>query len=67
MYGQKKRGEMMSPKGRPTQDKRDKRFEIRLSQDTYNTLEECAEVLNITKAQVIHKGIELVKSEIDKK
>ena len=33
----------------------------------YNTLEECAEVLNITKSQVIHKGIELVKSEIDKK
>lgn len=57
----------MSPKGRPTQDKKDKRFEIRLSQDTYNTLEECAAVLNITKAQVIHKGIELVKSEIDKK
>lgn len=67
MYGRKKRGEVMSPKGRPTQDKKDKRFEIRLSQDTYNTLEECAEVLNITKAQVIHKGIELVKSEIDKK
>lgn len=67
MYGQKKRGETMSPKGRPTQDKKDKRFEIRLSQDTYNTLEECSEVLNITKAQVIHKGIELVKAEIDKK
>ena len=57
----------MSPKGRPTQDKKDKRFEIRLSQDTYDILEECAEVLNLTKAQVIHRGIELVKSEIDKK
>lgn len=57
----------MSPKGRPTQDKKDKRFEIRLSQDTYNTLEECAEKLNITKAQVIHKGIELVKLQIDTK
>lgn len=67
MYGQKKRGEVMSPKGRPTQDKKDKRFEIRLSQDTYNTLEECAEKLNITKAQVIHKGIELVKLQIDTK
>lgn len=57
----------MSPKGRPTQDKKDKRFEIRLSQDTYDILEECAGVLNLTKAQVIHRGIELVKSEIDKK
>ena len=27
MYGQNKRGENMAPKGRPTQDKKDKRFE----------------------------------------
>lgn len=57
----------MSPKGRPTQDKRDKRFEIRLSADTYQTLEECSEKLKITKAEVVHKGIALVKAEIDKK
>ena len=67
MYGQKKRSETMTPKGRPTQDKKDRRFEIRLSQDTYNTLEECAKALNITKAQVIHKGIALVRAEIDTK
>ena len=67
MYGQKKRGETMTPKGRPTQDKKDRRFEIRLSQDTYNTLEECAKAFNITKAQVIHKGIALVRAEIDTK
>ena len=41
----------MSPKGRPTDDKRDRRFEIRLSQDTYDILEECAKDLNISKAQ----------------
>ena len=57
----------MSPKGRPTLDKRDKRFEIRLSADTYKTLEECSNSLNITKAEVVHKGIALVKAEIDKK
>jgi hypothetical protein len=57
----------MCPKGRPMQDKRDKRFEIRLSADTYNTLEECAKSLNITKSDVVHKGIALVKAEIDKK
>lgn len=57
----------MCPKGRPTQDKRDKRFEIRLSADTYNTLEECAKSLNITKSDVVHKGIALVKAKIDKK
>lgn len=57
----------MSPKGRPTQDKRDKRFEIRLSSDTYNTLEECSERLSITKSEVVHKGIAMVKEELDKK
>lgn len=57
----------MSPKGRPTQDKRDKRFEIRLSEDTYNTLEECSEILNITKAEVVHKGIAMVKADIESK
>lgn len=56
----------MSPKGRPTLDKRDKRFEIRLSAETYKTLEECADFLNISKAEVLHKGIALVKAEIDK-
>lgn len=57
----------MCPKGRPTQDKRNKRFELRLSESTYNTLEKCAESLSITKAEVIHKGINLVKKEIDGK
>ena len=62
-----KRGETMSPKGRPTNDKKDKRFEIRLSESTAKTLEECAEALKISKAQVIHKGIGLVKEEIEQK
>lgn len=53
--------------GRPTSDKRDKRFELRLSAGTYSVLEECAKKLNITKADVVHKGIELVKNEIENK
>ena len=53
--------------GRPTLDKRDKRFELRLSEETYSTLEECAKKLSITKAEVIHKGIALVEAEIEKK
>lgn len=57
----------MSPKGRPTQDKRDKRFEIRLSSDTYATLEDCSKKLKVTKAEVIHKGIAMVNEEINKK
>lgn len=57
----------MCPKiGRPTTDKRDKRFEIRLSESTINTLNECSERLKVSKAEVIHRGIELVKSELEK-
>ena len=66
-YGQKKGGFLVSPKGRPTQDKRDKRFEIRLSDTTAQILDECSEKLKISKAEVIHRGIGLVKKEIDKK
>jgi len=57
----------MSPKGRPTLDKRGKRFEIRLSEKTYAILEECSKALNISKAEVVHKGIAMVKAEIDQK
>ena len=57
----------MCPKiGRPTTDKRDKRFEIRLSESTINTLNECADKMNVSKAEVIHRGIELVKAELEK-
>lgn len=56
----------MSAMGRPTQDKRDKRFTIRLSDSTYQSLENCAKALNISKADVVHKGIELVEREIKK-
>lgn len=56
----------MSPKGRPTNDKRDKRFEIRLSESTAQVLEECSKKLNISKAEVVHKGIMLVEKEIKK-
>jgi len=53
--------------GRPTSVKRDKRFELRLSAETFLILEECAKKLNTTKADIVHKGIELVKNEIEDK
>lgn len=33
MYGQKERGDLMSPKGRPTDNPKKGRFEIRTSQE----------------------------------
>lgn len=50
--------------GRPTLEKKDKRFEIRLTSDTYLTLEECAYKLGVSKAEVIHKGIDMVKNTL---
>lgn len=56
----------MSAMGRPTQDKRDRRFTIRLSESTYQVLEKCAKGLNLSKSDVVHEGIKLVEKEIEK-
>ena len=56
----------MSPRKKSDTSK-NLRFEIRLNEDTANVLDECAKALSITKSAVIHKGIELVKSEIEQK
>lgn len=43
------------------------RLEIRLTQQESNLLRECAERLQVTKTDVINKGIQLVKLELDEK
>lgn len=58
----------MSPAGRPkTDNPKNIRLEIRLTQEQNQLLEECAERLNTTKTEVINKGVALVKKELDKK
>ncbi len=58
----------MSPAGRPKiNNPKNVRLEIRLTQNESELLEECADKLNATKTQVINKGINLVKKELDKK
>lgn len=49
------------------QNPKNKRVEIRLTEDESNLIEECSKELNVTKTDVILKGINLVKAEIDKK
>lgn len=57
----------MSPRtGRPTVNKKTKRLEIRLTPDELDMLEECSKVLNVSKTDVINKGVRLVKKEIDR-
>ena len=66
----KKEGDKMSPlqKGtKLTDNPRNVRLEIRLTQAENKMLEECAERMNITKTKVITKGIELISKESDKK
>lgn len=50
-----------------TDNPKNVRLEIRLTQNENKLLMECAENLNSTKTEVIVKGIQLVKSELDKK
>ena len=60
----------MSPRtGRPIKgtSKRDKSLQLRMSKQELELLDECAKVLNITRTDVVNKGILLVKAELDKK
>lgn len=58
----------MSPAGRPKiENPKNVRLEIRLTKQENNLLNECAERLNSTKTEVINKGIQMVKEELDKK
>lgn len=57
----------MSPRtGRPTANKKTERLEIRLTPDEAQILQECADKLHLTKTEVINKGVQLVKMELDK-
>lgn len=65
-----KRGDEMSPRtGRPIKgdSKRDKSLQLRMSQQELDLLDECAKSLKITRTDVVNKGIQLVKTELDKK
>ena len=56
----------MSPRtGRPTSNKKTERLEIRLTPEEAQDLQECADRLNVSKTEVINKGVQLVKAELD--
>lgn len=56
----------MSPRKKSDKSKHN-RFEIRLDDELSNTLTECADRLEVTKTEVVNKGIMLVKKELDAK
>ncbi len=59
----------MSPSsGRPPIDNpKCVRLEIRLTKEQSDTLTECAAKLGTTRTEVINRGVQLVKAELDKK
>lgn len=56
----------MSPRPKSEKSKRH-RFELRLDDEMNNMLNECSNKLEVSKTEVINKGIKMVKSELDKK
>lgn len=57
----------MSPRtGRPTDEPKNVRLEIRLTERQSQMLEECAKDLNITKTDVIVRGIGEIHQLVDR-
>ena len=58
---------MSLPKGtRLTDNPKDTMIRVRMDKETVEKLDECAEVLNTTRSDVIRKGISKVHDEIKK-
>ena len=55
--------------GRPIKgtSKRDKSLQLRMSEEELILLDECAKRLDISRTDVVNKGIRLVKDGLDKK
>ena len=58
----------MSPRtGRPLlENPKSVKMNIRRSEETAKDLQECARALQISRVNVIEKGIQLVKADLDK-
>ena len=59
----------MPPKkmGRPISDNpKDKTLRIRVDAKTLKTLDECAEILNNTRSDVVRQGIDKIRDDLKK-
>lgn len=59
----------MSPRtGRPKiENPKNTMIRVRLDKEAVDDLKECAEALQTSNSEIVRKGIQLVKSEIQKK
>jgi Fe-S cluster assembly ATPase SufC len=55
--------------GRPIKgtSKRDQRIELRMSKDELACLDECAKRLDITRADTVNMGVQLLRRDLDAK
>lgn len=56
----------MSPKGRPTDNPKTGRFEIRTSQEEEKMLEFCCEITGKSRTDIVRMGIRKVYEELKK-
>lgn len=67
-YKRAKGGDRVSPRtGRPTDDPKKNRLELRLSDHDAEKLDFCCKALGLSKAEVIRRGIDRVYQEATKK
>ncbi|WP_298731610.1 hypothetical protein [uncultured Subdoligranulum sp.] len=56
----------MSPRtGRPTQNKKTERLEIRLTPEEAQRLEKCAQKMQASKTEVINEGVKLLEKKLE--
>lgn len=55
----------MNKKGRPTNSKKDINIKIRIDTNTYNKLEFCASVLQVSKSEVIRRAVHQIADVVE--
>ena len=53
--------------GRPTDSPKDITMKIRFDKDTSEKLEECSEKMEISRAEVVRRGVKKMHDDLDKK
>lgn len=53
--------------GRPTDNPKNITMKIRFDQDTFDKLEECSKVINVSRAEVVRRGVQKMHEGLPEK
>lgn len=53
--------------GRPTDNPKDISLKIRLDQDTADKLEQCVQAMNVSKAEILRRGVHKIYGDLNEK